>query len=121
LSRTDPSVSALASEWAKAAELLHIEIVAPFSVTLPSGSIIGAKVLVKGFGPPNGMLLVTDYASVRDELEALEAAGFGFSVLEEPAESSPFVLDEFIELLQDWGWAGNNRDKPQWMKARIAP
>jgi len=109
--------SRLALRWREAARLLGIDIVAPFSVSLPSSPPINAAVLVKGFGGPNGMLLVTDYAQVRHQRNALQMAGFGFSVLEEPTEEEPFVLEEFIDMLRDWGWSAAEKDEPAWMSS----
>jgi hypothetical protein len=110
-----PKSYRLASAWAQAAEILGVEIVAPFSVTLPSGTRVDAPVLVKSFGARNGMLIVTDYAEVRHELAALEDAGFGFSVLEEPDQDEPFVVNEFVDMLRDWGWTGRQEDEPSWL------
>jgi hypothetical protein len=70
---------------------------------------------VKHFGAANGMLIVRDYEEVRHVLGSVTAAGFGFSVLEEPDPREPFVLDVYSDVLRDWGWAGNVVDKPSWL------
>jgi hypothetical protein len=100
--------------WIKAAEILGFEVIAPYSATLASGTKVIASALVKGFGAPNGMLLVTDYSQVRSHLAALEESGYGFSVLEEPESTDPFDVEEFAEILRDWGWAGRKEDQPIW-------
>jgi hypothetical protein len=110
-----PTTRRLASAWAQAAKTLGVEIVAPFSVTLPSGTRIDAPVLVKSFGARNGMLLLVDYAEVRHVLAALEDAGFGFSVLEESDQDEPFVVNHFVDMLRDWGWTGRQEDEPSWL------
>ena len=112
---TRPTASRLASAWAQAAKILGVEIVAPFSVMLPSGTRIDAPVLVKSFGARNGMLIVTDYAEVRHELATLEDAGFGFAVLEGPDPAEPFVVNEFVDMLRDWGWTGRQEAEPSWL------
>ena len=112
-----PTDSRLASAWERAASLLGLEIAAPFVATLTGGAQVAADVLVRRFGAPNGMLLITDYSKVRHNLDALRGAGFGFSVLEEPAEAEQLVLDEFVELLRDWGWAGDPEKEPAWMRS----
>jgi hypothetical protein len=61
------------------------------------------------------MLIVTDYSQVRSDLAALEAAGYGFSVLEEPEPADPFDVEEYAEMLRDWGWAGRQEDQPSWL------
>jgi hypothetical protein len=109
--------SELATTWERAASVLGVEVVAPFTAKLADGSQVVADVLIKRFGGPNGMLLITDYSKVRHKLNALRDAGLGFSVLEEPNKSEPFVVDEFIELLRDWGWAGDKGQEPSWMRS----
>lgn len=111
----EPKASTLESEWASAARLLGLETIAPFSVTLPSGTRVCAEVLVKHFGAANGMLIVRDYEQVRHVQGELEEAGFGFSVLEDPRANEPFVLEEFADILRDWGWAGKADEEPEWM------
>jgi hypothetical protein len=106
--------SRLAAAWLKAGGILGFEVVAPYSVTLASGARILASALVKGFGATNGMLILTDYFQVRSELAALQEAGYGFSVLEEPEATDPFDVEEYAEMLRDWGWAGDEEDKPSW-------
>lgn len=106
--------SPLAEAWFRVAEILGVEIVAPYSAELPSGARIDASVLVKRFGARVGMLIVTDYARVRSELAALDAAGYGFSVLEEPEPADPFDVEEYAEMLRDWGWAGSQESRPSW-------
>ena len=109
------SGSNLAARWANAGRDLGVEVVAPYSVELPSGARVDAVVLVGHFGGPVGMLVVTDYAQVRHLLRELEDAGFGFAVLEEPDESEPFVLEEYADMLRDWTWTGKDGDVPAWL------
>jgi hypothetical protein len=105
----------LASRWKSAAKALGIEIEAPYSTTLSSGSRLDAAVLVAQFGAPRGMLILRDYAEVRHLLGELEQAGFGFSVMDEPGDSHPFVLEEYMDVLRDWGWSGIASDAPAWI------
>jgi hypothetical protein len=109
--------SRLAAEWCKAGEALGLEVVAPYSVTLPSGAQVHACALVKGFGATNGMLILTDFSQVSSELAALEEAGYGFSVLTEPEPADLFDVEGYVEVLRDWGWAGNGEDEPSWLSA----
>jgi hypothetical protein len=104
----------LAAAWLKAGQSLGVEVVAPYRATLPSGVWIEATALVKGFGARRGMLIITDYSQVRSQLEALEQAGYGFSVLEEPGPTDVFDVEEYAEILRDWGWAGSKEDQPSW-------
>src|SRR4051812_33738238 len=76
-----PDSTPLAERWSRAAALLELDVVAPFTLTLPSGVRVEADILVKQFGAQNGMLLVTDDKVVMREDRALTAAGFGASVM----------------------------------------
>lgn len=118
MSGASTASSALAVGWARAAELLGFEIVAPFSLQLSSGAPLNAAVLVKGFGYRNGMLIVTEFDTVAARVSELVNAGFGFSVMSEPKARHPFVLDAYVDVLSDWGWAGRQEDAPAWLAER---
>ena len=112
--------AALASSWARAGQCLGLEVLAPFTLTLPSGGKVFAAALVKQFGATNGMLL-TPHADVIWSLrEEIVRAGFGFSVLEGARPGEPFVVDGYVEVLQEWGWSGSAEAEPVWMKT-LAP
>src|SRR4051794_37245916 len=106
--------SRLVQAWSRAAELLGLDIEAPYSAVLQSGKTIEAAVLVRRFGAENGMLILTEDAQVLDQITNLHQSGFGFSVLSEPRPAEAFDLEVFVEVLRDWGWAGTADEKPSW-------
>jgi hypothetical protein len=110
-------LSPLAQEWSIIADALDLRIVAPFSIQLPSGQRIDADVLLMDFGAPNGMLLVTDADKIRGHQNAIVSAGYGYSVLSDPGPTSPdsISLDDVVEVLRDWGWAGSRDTQPAWL------
>ena len=114
------SDSALGARWVSAGSALGVEVVAPYSMMLPSGVRVDAVVLVRRFGGSTGMLVVTDFAQVRHVSREFEDAGFGFAVLEEPDASEPFVLEEYADMLRDWTWTGDDGDEPAWLRTRRA-
>ena len=108
-------LSRLLHIWEVAAKNLGLEIIAPCLLTLPSGENVNAAVLVKNFGAPNGMLIVQSYDEVERCLDELAGAGYGFSVLDEYREDEQYSRQDFIEVLKDWGWNGDERSKPRWL------
>lgn len=111
----DPGGSRLARAWAQVAAALGIEIAAPQTVTLPSGQRVDAVVLVKHFGAAKGMLVVTSYDQIRRHTTELVEAGYGFSVMSEPAPERPLFIDGYRDVLRDWGWSGPVGQEPDWL------
>ncbi|MDM8563067.1 hypothetical protein QUF54_06920 [Candidatus Marithioploca araucensis] len=101
--------------WKIASKDLEFQILAPFSLTLPSGIQITAKLLVRNFGADNGTLIVGKYSEVRLYIDELTGEGYGFSVLEEPDEEEQYSRESFIDLLREWEWAGTEVQKPEWL------
>lgn len=110
--------SALAAGWIEAATRLGLETVAPFSTTLPSGALVVAPILIKQVGAENGMVLVTEWADLRQVQHELASSGFGFSVMDEPRPGVSEILESYVDVLRDWGWAGNANDEPAWLQAK---
>ena len=63
------------------------------------------------------MLVVREHEAIKHVLEELEKAGFGFSVMEDPADDEPFVVDSYVDVLRDFGWAGREAESPGWLGA----
>jgi hypothetical protein len=99
--------------WKIAAKDLGIEIVAPYLLTLPSGVSVRALLLVRNFGADKGMLVLSAYSDIDNCHDEIVSEGYGYSVLDEPAEDEPYSRQDFIELLKDWGWTGDSQ--PLWL------
>lgn len=108
----------LLEKWMVARADLGLDIVAPFVLRLSADQELKADFLVTKFGGRQGMLIVTDYAQVKPYVDRLHSLGYGFCVLEEPRDSFNQTYDRetFVDLLSDWGWAGSQADKPQWLR-----
>jgi hypothetical protein len=106
------------AKWKRAAADLGIEVVGPFDLTVPSGAHVQVPVLVRYFGGPEGMLVLSDYELVKDLTDEIVQAGYGFSVMSEPKATEPYLRDVFIEVLSDWGWSGPESEKPVWLNSR---
>jgi hypothetical protein len=66
-------------------------------------------------GAAKGMLVFLSYETIRNSTEKLLDAGFGFTILDEPASEEEFDLESFKTMIRDWGWAGPPDKKPGWM------
>lgn len=74
------------------------------------GRQVIAPVLLEGFGAKHGMVIVTDFALIAAETDALVDAGYGFSCLNDPGELEESSL---ASMLRDWGWTGPGQP-PAW-------
>ena len=101
--------------WKLAAQDLGFDIQTPFSIQLPSGTRINAPLLVRNFGAVNGMLIVTQSQDVWGSRSELTDQGYGFSVLSVPETNTVYIRNEYIEVLNDWGWSGPPKEKPSWI------
>jgi hypothetical protein len=61
------------------------------------------------------MLIVRSYDDVREDASELLAAGYAYSVLDEPNAVEQFDLKSYQEMFADWGWSGAPDQKPGWM------
>lgn len=108
-------VRSVREEWEAAQVDLGIEVVAPVKIKFSSGKELVANVLVKRFGAPNGMSLVTDPSSICGLEDELVQAGYGFSVISELKVPRLYDRETIIALLTDWGWAGTPAESPLWL------
>ena len=92
--------------WQTAAQDLNMELIAPYTLPLPNGDKIQAEFLLKNFGAVNGMIVVKRFDQVSSLIDEIIKEGYGFSVLEEPSEKEKYLREDFIEILNDWGWSG---------------
>ncbi|PJZ59075.1 hypothetical protein [Leptospira barantonii] len=102
--------------WQSVATELQIEIEVPNSFSLPNGEKINVEFIVKNFGAPNGMLIVSDYSSIQPFTEKILNAGYGYSTLDEPLDKEECSKENMKEILNDWGWCGPDNLKPNWIK-----
>ncbi len=100
--------------WRLHAQKLGLRIEAPFVLSLSSKDLV-VPILLRDFGAANGMLLVTDYATVPPHLEEIDDLGYRFSTLSEPTErqATPDDAQALVDMLNDWGWSGPG-SPPAW-------
>ena len=94
-------------EWLKiAGAATGVVVEAPYVFRLPSGGAVDAVALLRHVGGREGMIIVTSFDQVKHHMEELLAAGYGYSVLSEPAPGEPLDLEEMKRMFRDWDWNG---------------
>jgi len=101
--------------WQEAANDLKLEIIVNFSLNLSSGYQINTDLLLLNFGDKQGMLIVRDYGKVKLWLDEINEQNYGFSVLSNSTKNETYIRSDFIELLKDWEWTGQDSKKPDWL------
>ena len=106
----------LATRLSRACSALGLRAELGFNLSLGEGIEVHAVARIPDLGAPKGMLVVNSFDEVKNFSQTLINAGYGYSVLSEPSEDEEFHLDSFREMFIDWGWSGEPKYKPQWMK-----
>lgn len=101
----------IVESWLKAASDLTIEIVAPF-VLESRGQSFYFVAYVKDFGSKKGTLVTIADDEEVPEVVA-EEQGYYWSALD-PGSYSIYDREEFVEMLDDWGWFGADDRRPPW-------
>lgn len=114
----DKTMSPLVRDWLKAASVLGLKVEAPCMVALPSGATVVADVLVHQFGASKGTLILRRYDDIRQQISELQAVGFGFSVMSDPRQNEAFEVQQYVDVLRDWGWSGAPDEEPLWMSPK---
>ncbi len=105
------------SEWLwRACAELDLRIELNFNLSLPNNSDVAAVARIHDLGAAKGMLVFSSYDQIQNLTKDILAAGYGFSVLDEPSPQEEFDLKSFKEMFIDWGWSGKLGRKPAWMR-----
>lgn len=102
----------LARYWKEAGRRFGFRVISPYTLSLNNVSAPVAALLPE-FGAPEGMLLVSNYLQLQPYLQDIEAAGYGFSVLN--ADDSEPDRASVDQVLADWGWSGRGPE-PFWLR-----
>ena len=100
--------------WKMVSEDLEIDIVTPFEAVFSDGARFRAAALVKNFGPPRGMLIASDYDTLKPYVKKIIENGYGYSA---QLGNSPEGYDRgtMLVILKDWGWSGAEDKRPSWL------
>ena len=104
-------------EWlARAAKGIGVSLIVGYVARRPDGTSCQTQALVPDLG---GTLatIVLDSESQSDALirRHLFEQGFSVSTFAEPLPNEEFDLDDYAEMFSEWGWAGDQTLKPEWM------
>jgi RNAse (barnase) inhibitor barstar len=98
--------------WRRSAATLGVEIEKPQGVRVAPEVTLQADMLVRDFGGPKGTLVFENTDRYPDYSEELLKEGFAASSLGTYADGSECSLLYMIEVLSDWGWAGEGPEPP---------
>jgi len=104
----------LVNQWLSAAADLNLSIVSPLTIYLPSGRGLNAPLLLKNFGGSLGTVIFSSQSDLAGAGEELVGMGYGYSVLI-PPRAPEYNRDNFIEMLNEWGWNEEAGPRPSWI------
>jgi hypothetical protein len=108
------STNQITSTFVQAADELGFSFEPAFSVELKDGSVIQSLGFVRHFGSKLGTLLFSESECPSSrQCEELQGMGYYYSQL---FSESFYEFDEevFKETLDDWGFFGNEQERPNW-------
>lgn len=84
-------------------------------VKLPDGGAVTSQALLPDLGAKLGTLVFQEVptAVIR---AALLSQGFTCSSYSEPLPTETFDLEGYAEMFAEWGWTGDQRFKPAWIR-----
>ncbi len=105
-------------EWlARAANELGVRIKVGHVARLTDGTSLPTKALFPDLGSAAGTIVLSSddviEASIRRDLIA---QGFSISAFSEPLANEEFDVASYAEMFSEWGWTGDNDQKPEWMR-----
>ena len=105
-------------EWlARAAGELALDVEIGHCETLADGTILVAVAWFPHLGSVRGILIFDWTSNIDPESRKyLVAQGFALSTFGEPAPREEFDLENYRAMFADWGWAGPEHLRPEWMK-----
>ncbi|MCB2100092.1 MAG: hypothetical protein KDE22_04435 [Rhodobacterales bacterium] len=104
--------SSFIDTWNAAAADLGLQITFGFEIKVGTKVVLRPDVFLKDFGHTLGMLVFRRPAGLAGQGEALVQLGYGYSVVD---FGGTYRRDSFINMLSDWGWTGNEAERPDWI------
>lgn len=112
---TDKRFDKLINSWKIAHVELGIDIISPYVMNTKGGKV-EFPILVRRFGRKKGTLITT-HAEFTDNDIPVDK-DYYFSIVNEK-EYSEYNKELFIETLEDWGYFGDENDKPDWFNGYV--
>jgi hypothetical protein len=111
---TDAAAAQEIEFWKMVSEDLKIDIVTPFEIVFSDGARLRVAALVKNFGPERGMLVASDYETLRPYVQKILEYGYGYSA-QLGNSLRGYDRDTMLAVLKDWGWSGSEDQHPSWL------
>ncbi|EPF27199.1 hypothetical protein HMPREF1221_00002 [Treponema socranskii subsp. paredis ATCC 35535] len=108
------------NNWIICAEDLKIDIQIPFYIEINKSEI--ETILFKNFGNRNGTIVFNSFDklnriqdSFNKRYKNYNMAVFDYSLLNYKTD----IRKAIIEMLSEWGWTGQEKEKPSWLLENI--
>lgn len=69
------------------------------------------------FGAAKGMIIAHNLDDTGATGKELVEEGYGYCIFREPKHLEEYNRRITIEVLQDWGWSGEESAKPSWLRS----
>ena len=97
----------------RAAVDLGLRVETDRALTLANGKRMVAEAYFPDLGTPHGMLVFAlDHPT--PVVEEVIGRG-GASFVATPRAEDAYDVDDFVAMFRDWGWAGDELRRPEWM------
>lgn len=101
-------------QWRIAAADLGFTFVSPFALE-DAGESLEYLAWLPQFGGARGMLIITSPLETQSRLiGAANSQGYAYSCMD--ASDEPYVREDTVELLTDWGWS-SPEPAPAWYRS----
>lgn len=100
----------IANAWIEASKDLGVKIKTPFRLQLDRDNFIECILLVEDFGSNLGTMVFVESDWLGNK--QIESSGYGISTLSDSYQK--YERDSFIDMLNDWGYFGDESKKPEW-------
>jgi hypothetical protein len=97
--------------WREAAVDLKIKIQSPFILTTSDGREFKYELLIENFGSDLGTLMCSTQSNI--DIKTQKEYGYYCSLVY-PDAYSVYERELFIDTLNDWGYFGEDTQKPVW-------
>ena len=80
----------------------NLQVDVPFTLRFADGTKITAEVRLRGYGAPNGMILVSEYSLIEKRTDEIVQMRYGYSCFSQPSEDEIDSDEGLSDILDDW-------------------
>lgn len=112
-------INSLRAWFEEGSRELGVSLVVEPTITATSGVDLKPVVWLPDFGGNQGMLVFEGSLSNSELPKLAKDAGYSASTMGSVTKSFVFEIDDFVDLLCDWGWSSYDKPKPNWLRASL--